>query len=224
MQSGRRGPDRQASPPPARHRPGARTARRMRCLLLLMQTEGDFTMARRKPNRLCAEPLEDRRLLSANVVVEWNQRALQSIGQARVSPGRCIPRAGDHAGGRLRRGRCHRPVARAVLRRSAGLAQRLLVLGDGAARVRGWFEGLAIPLGAMIVCWWQLRKRRLASGWRTPRSRAARAGPEERSSQRPAHQPRSSSAFVHEEMQNEETGPRRSLDAGVSSCARISID
>jgi membrane-associated phospholipid phosphatase len=30
--------------------------------------------------------LEDRRLLSANVVVEWNQRALQSIGQARVSP------------------------------------------------------------------------------------------------------------------------------------------
>jgi hypothetical protein len=43
-------------------------------------------MVRRKPNRRCAEPLEDRRLLSANVVVEWNQRALQSIGQARVSP------------------------------------------------------------------------------------------------------------------------------------------
>src|SRR5262245_58202489 len=58
----------------------------MRCLFLLTQTEGDLTMVRRKPNRLCVEPLEDRRLLSANVVVEWNRLALQSIGQARVSP------------------------------------------------------------------------------------------------------------------------------------------
>jgi Uncharacterised protein family (UPF0236) len=38
-------------------------------------------------------------------------------------------------------------------------ARRLLVLGDGAAWVRAWFEGLGIPLGAMIVCWWHLRKR-----------------------------------------------------------------
>src|SRR5262249_50291776 len=50
------------------------------------QTEGDSTMVRKKQNRLCLEPLENRCLLSSNVVVEWNQRALQSIGQARVSP------------------------------------------------------------------------------------------------------------------------------------------
>ena len=43
-------------------------------------------MVRQKQNRLCVEPLEDRRLLSANVVLEWNQQALQSIGQAQVSP------------------------------------------------------------------------------------------------------------------------------------------
>src|SRR5262245_7699731 len=39
-----------------------------------------------KKRSLRVEALEDRRLLSANVVVEWNQMALQSIGQARVSP------------------------------------------------------------------------------------------------------------------------------------------
>src|SRR5207247_5311621 len=32
------------------------------------------------------EPLDDRCLPSANVVVEWNQLALHAIGQARVSP------------------------------------------------------------------------------------------------------------------------------------------
>jgi hypothetical protein len=37
--------------------------------------------------------------------------------------------------------------------------RRLLVLGDGAAWIREWFEGLGIPLAAMIVCWWHLRKR-----------------------------------------------------------------
>ena len=42
-------------------------------------------MVRQKQKRLCVEPLEDRRLLSANVVLEWNQIALQAIGQARVS-------------------------------------------------------------------------------------------------------------------------------------------
>jgi hypothetical protein len=38
-------------------------------------------------------------------------------------------------------------------------ARRLLVLGDGARWVRAWFESLGIPLQAMIVCWWHLRKR-----------------------------------------------------------------
>jgi hypothetical protein len=38
-------------------------------------------------------------------------------------------------------------------------ARRLLVLGDGASWIRGWFEGLRIAPQAMIVCWWHLRKR-----------------------------------------------------------------
>jgi hypothetical protein len=37
--------------------------------------------------------------------------------------------------------------------------RRLLVLGDGAAWIRTWFEGLGICPKAMIVCWWHLRKR-----------------------------------------------------------------
>jgi hypothetical protein len=37
--------------------------------------------------------------------------------------------------------------------------RRLLVLGDGATWIRTWFEGLGIPLRAMILCWWHLRKR-----------------------------------------------------------------
>src|SRR5262249_32603704 len=37
--------------------------------------------------------------------------------------------------------------------------RRLLVLGDGAAWIRTWFEGLGIDPKAMIVCWWHLRKR-----------------------------------------------------------------
>ena len=36
--------------------------------------------------KLRIEPLEDRCLPSANVVLEWNQLALHAIGQARVSP------------------------------------------------------------------------------------------------------------------------------------------
>jgi Uncharacterised protein family (UPF0236) len=36
---------------------------------------------------------------------------------------------------------------------------RLLVLGDGAAWIRAWFESLGISLRAMILCWWHLRKR-----------------------------------------------------------------
>jgi len=37
--------------------------------------------------------------------------------------------------------------------------RRLLVLGDGAAGIRAWFESLGISLQAMILCWWHLRKR-----------------------------------------------------------------
>src|SRR5262249_38857577 len=55
-------------------------------LSTLPQTEGEFTMRLRKQRVLRVEPLEDRCLLSANVVLEWNQLALHAIGQARVSP------------------------------------------------------------------------------------------------------------------------------------------
>src|SRR5262245_26853544 len=44
--SGRWGPYRQASPPPARHRPGARSARRERCLSILSQTTRRDSMKR----------------------------------------------------------------------------------------------------------------------------------------------------------------------------------
>jgi hypothetical protein len=37
--------------------------------------------------------------------------------------------------------------------------RRLLVLGDGAAWIRTWFEGLGIDSRAMALCWWHLRKR-----------------------------------------------------------------
>jgi Uncharacterised protein family (UPF0236) len=37
--------------------------------------------------------------------------------------------------------------------------RRLLVLGDGAAWIRTWFEGLGISFKGMILCWWHLRKR-----------------------------------------------------------------
>jgi hypothetical protein len=40
-----------------------------------------------------------------------------------------------------------------------GGERRLLVLGDGAAWIRAWYEGLEISPRAMIVCWWHLRKR-----------------------------------------------------------------
>ena len=35
----------------------------------------------------------------------------------------------------------------------------LLVLGDGAAWIRAWFESLGIGSKAMVLCWWHLRKR-----------------------------------------------------------------
>ena len=37
--------------------------------------------------------------------------------------------------------------------------RRLLVLGDGAAWIRVWYEGLGISSKAMVLCWWHLRKR-----------------------------------------------------------------
>jgi hypothetical protein len=37
--------------------------------------------------------------------------------------------------------------------------RRLLVLGDGAAWIRTWFEGLGVGNKAMILCWYHLRKR-----------------------------------------------------------------
>src|SRR4051812_4795433 len=37
--------------------------------------------------------------------------------------------------------------------------RRLLVLADGARWIRGWFEGLGVRDGTMIVCWWHLVKR-----------------------------------------------------------------
>jgi hypothetical protein len=40
-----------------------------------------------------------------------------------------------------------------------GGERRLLVLGDGAAWIRRWFEGRGFPSKAMVLCWWHLRKR-----------------------------------------------------------------
>jgi membrane-associated phospholipid phosphatase len=45
----------------------------------LLQTERDFTMGSLKQSRLRVEPLDDRCLPSANVVVEWNQLTLDAI-------------------------------------------------------------------------------------------------------------------------------------------------
>src|SRR4029078_11998411 len=64
----------------------ARSARRPRCHFLLAQTDGDSTMLLLKQGVLRVEQFEDRCLMSANVVLEWNQLALHAVGQARVSP------------------------------------------------------------------------------------------------------------------------------------------
>ena len=55
--------------------------------------------------------------------------------------------------------------------------RRLLVLGDGAAWIRAWFESLGISLQAMILCWWHLRKRcyESMSSAGVPRISAARS-------------------------------------------------
>src|SRR5262249_45977531 len=64
------------SPSPARHRPGARSARRYGVLLILPQTEGDLNMRFGKKCLLRVEPLEDRCLLSADFVFDWNNLLL----------------------------------------------------------------------------------------------------------------------------------------------------
>ena len=67
----------------------------------------------------------------------------------------CVRVRGSHGGG---------PVVASVWRcyssrGSLNGGRRSLVLGDGAASIRAWFESLGISLQAMIVCWWHLRKR-----------------------------------------------------------------
>src|SRR5205814_4033679 len=49
------------------------------------QTEGDLTMRLRKQCLPRVEPLEDRCLLSGNVVIEWNQLALDAIKQTNAN-------------------------------------------------------------------------------------------------------------------------------------------
>src|SRR5690242_17245165 len=85
QQGGRRGPYRQASP----RRPGTAPAPGLRAghgvLPSLPQTEGDFSMGLLKQRVLRVEQLEDRCLLSADVVVEWNQLALGAIRQTNAN-------------------------------------------------------------------------------------------------------------------------------------------
>ena len=49
----------------------------------------------------------------------------------------------------------------ALLRRLGVTAGRrpLVVLADGAGWIRSWYEGLAVPGKAMVLCWYHLRKR-----------------------------------------------------------------
>jgi hypothetical protein len=50
----------------------------------------------------------------------------------------------------------------AALLRRLGVAsgrRALLVLADGAGWIRAWFEALAVPDKAMVLCWYHLRKR-----------------------------------------------------------------
>lgn len=68
-------------------------------------------------------------------------------------------------------GWCHLLVDRAqegLIRQLAALLRRLgvtagrrplLVLADGAGWIRAWYEALAVPGKAMLLCWYHLRKR-----------------------------------------------------------------
>src|SRR5262245_6280953 len=73
---GRWGPYRQASPPPARHRPAPGPRAGPGVPLIRPRTEGDFTMRVQKKRSLRVEPLEDRCLLSADFVFQWNDLLL----------------------------------------------------------------------------------------------------------------------------------------------------
>src|SRR5262245_54345063 len=86
IKSGRWGPYRQAGPPPARHRPGARSARLGDVFFTQPRTAGGFIMP---PTKHCAfrvEQLEDRAVPSANVVLEWNTRTLEAIKATSTNP------------------------------------------------------------------------------------------------------------------------------------------
>src|SRR5262249_12278535 len=83
----------EGSLPPSKQaprRPGTAPAPGLRAegaVIIPSQTGGDFIMRLRK--KTCAprlEQLEDRCLLSANVVIEWNQLAVHAVGQARLNP------------------------------------------------------------------------------------------------------------------------------------------
>src|SRR6478609_9493691 len=107
--SGRRGPYRQASlrRPDTAPAPGLRaggvvpplvpqTAPERKCPLTLRSILAAPRPATPRPKARAAgrrvgfrprlEPLDDRCLPSANVVLEWNQLAVHAVGQARVSP------------------------------------------------------------------------------------------------------------------------------------------
>jgi hypothetical protein len=57
-----------------------------RSILAALRPASPATHTRRAGFRPQLEPLDDRCLPSANVVLEWNQLALHAVGQARVSP------------------------------------------------------------------------------------------------------------------------------------------
>src|SRR5262249_3602923 len=87
---GRGGPYRQAAPPPARHRPGARSARRPRCYFHPIADRGACLMATRKPIRSTSsrrftphlEALEDRSLPSTFTVLNLADSGAGSLRQA----------------------------------------------------------------------------------------------------------------------------------------------
>src|SRR5262245_19875546 len=67
----------------APRRPGTAPALGLRAgigdLFILQQTEGDFTMRLLKQTLLRVEALEDRCVLSGDVVLHWNEILLQSL-------------------------------------------------------------------------------------------------------------------------------------------------
>src|SRR5262245_1750676 len=79
-----------SKPPPARHRPGARSARRQRCHFPVAQTtcNRECPMTTTLPRPRCRpqlEDLEDRCLLSVDLVLQWNEAARDAIRTAGTS-------------------------------------------------------------------------------------------------------------------------------------------